>query len=311
MAQGPLVTVVLLNRNQRLATVRCLKSLQAVAYSNLKVVVVDNGSVDSSLHEFSSLLPGLTILSSQKNLGCSGGRNLALQYAMAHDTEYILFLDNDTEVVPDFLIHLLRTAESESKIGIVSSKIVNHQDRSLMWMAGGRLDQKCRATALYFGEPVTNVERTAYEVDWVPGCVLLVKRCVVEAIGYFDNAYFIYFEDIDWCWKATRNGYSIFVNPQSVVFHEPSQAFGGPTSRAKRYLMTRNRLLFSSRATKGWNKVSSVCTFVLEELTSIIKEILSNKSKLALARFHGLFHFIIRRFGNVPPLWDVKPTQKV
>jgi hypothetical protein len=97
---------------------------------------------------------------------------------------------------------------------------------------------------------------------------------------------------------------SYIVDRRSVVFHEASQAFGGGSSPAKRYFMTRNRLLFVSRFLKGWNRFSSILAMVLEELSSVVTDVSSNKFRLAVARFDGLCHFLMRRFGAVPNRWD-------
>src|SRR3990172_12355245 len=129
----PKVSIVILNWNGLQDTLACLESLKAVDYPSFEIILVDNGSTDGSPEKLASLVKGnpkVKLILSPKNLGFSGGCNVAIQRALDQGAEYVLLLNNDTHVNPRFLAPLVRAALSDQKIGIVGPKVYysNGQD---------------------------------------------------------------------------------------------------------------------------------------------------------------------------------------
>jgi GT2 family glycosyltransferase len=294
-----LVCIVLLNWNQCDDTLVCLESLAKISYCPTRVVVVDNGSTDDSVASIRRSYPGVEVIASSHNTGCAGGRNLGLAHARSLNSDLVLFLDNDTVVDPRFLSHLIDAAETNPGVGILSSKILLNSDPSVCWTAGGVVNANGTVDALHYYTPSLEVPDSAFYVDWVPGCVLLARREVYEAIGTFDDSYFIYFEDIDWCVRASRLGFRIMVVPQSIVYHKVSQSSGGDYSPLKLYYWARNRLLFMQKQTSGFRRLWMTASMLSADVADGIGDIiLLKKPGHAKARWTGTLHFLLHRSGS-------------
>jgi GT2 family glycosyltransferase len=241
----PHVVVIILNWNGLADTLECLESLACLDYPNHKVVVVDNGSVDGSVLVIRGRFPGVTIIENGENLGYAGGNNVGLRYALAQGAEYALLLNNDTVVDPAFLHILVDAAEADPTVGIVGPTIYYHERPGVIWSAGGAIDWQRGSTRMVglderdegqFGQ----VSRT---VDFVTGCAILVRRAVLEQAGLLDERFFAYYEESEWCVRASRAGFKIIHIPLAHIWHRISPA-AQADSPLVHYYMTRNRLLF-------------------------------------------------------------------
>lgn len=299
---APLVCIVLLNRNQREDTLMCLESLSKISYSPTRIVVVDNGSTDDSTASIRRSHPAVEVIALSHNTGCAGGRNAGLAHARSLNPDFVLFLDNDTVVDPRFLHHLVNAAEADPGIGILSSKIVLRSDPAVCWTAGGVVNADGTVDALHYYTPSSEVPDFTFDVDWVPGCVLLVHRGVYEALGEFESSYFFYFEDIDWCVRARRRGYRVVVVPRSVVYHKVSQSLGGDYSPERLYYWSRNRLFFMYRQTRGLRRLWTMATLIGEDIADGLGDIvLMKKPGHAKARWTGTLHFLLHQRGAYGP----------
>ena len=268
----PHVSIVILNWNQREDTLACLTSLQESTYGNYDVVLVDNGSTDGSQDAITAQFNDVTVLAQTSNLGCAEGRNVGARYALERQADYVLFLDNDTIVKPDFLNHLVVTGESDSTIGALGPEIRYHHERQRIWTAGARVDQRTGYTyPMRHGDTATSAEGGGiYDADFIAGCAILAKRAIFEALGFFDEDYFVYFEDTDWCVRASAAGYRIVVVPESIVWHKESQALGGASSPGKIYYMTRNQLLFVTKRFPKRRRLPMLTRILLNETRTIV-----------------------------------------
>ena len=137
MPELPLVYVIVLTCNGKDDTLECLKSLQQVTYSNVRLLLVDNASTDRTVEAVEERFPGVEVISNQSNLRFAGGNNIGIRYALDRGAEYVLLLNNDTVVDGDFLMQLVHAAEKERAIGMVGPKIYYYDDRRRIWFAGG------------------------------------------------------------------------------------------------------------------------------------------------------------------------------
>ncbi len=263
------VFLIILNWNGGRLTVNCLKSLKNIKTNGLKpeVVVIDNGSTDNSIEEIENFnlknknLPfELKILKNKKNLGYAEGNNVGIKYALKNGADYVCLLNNDTRVSPDFLIQLIKVAESEEKIGIVGGKIYFekgyefHKDRykkedlgKVIWYAGGIVDWR-NVYAQHRGvDEVDNGQYdSAEETEYINGCLMLVKRIVFEKVGFLDARYFLYFEENDFCQRAKKAGFKLIYTHKATIWHLNAGS-SGVGSDLHDYFLTRNRLLFGMK----------------------------------------------------------------
>jgi GT2 family glycosyltransferase len=199
---------------------------------------------------------GIELLCNGANLGFTGGNNTGIRHALAQGADFILLLNNDTIVAPDFLPPLLRRLEANPQIGVVTAKIFYMHDPTLLWAAGGELNLWLgRARNRGAGQRDAGQYDIAESVGYVTGCCLLARRAVFEQAGLLDDDYFTYFEDADWCLRARKVGWQCWYEPQSHIWHwagaankrGPRSAQTGSTSASLYYYVTRNNLWFLRR----------------------------------------------------------------
>ena len=254
------VFVVILNYKGHKDTFELLQSLKKINRKSidLNVVVVDNSPDDPiQLDETNYKDINLKTIYNSKNLGFSGGNNVGINYALDKGVDFVIILNNDTIVDPNFAQELIKTAEGEEQIGVAVPKIYFakgfefHKDRykenelgKVIWYAGGAIDWE---NVIGSHRGLDEVDKGQFDEDgetqMATGCCLLVKREVLEKVGLYDDRYFLYFEDADFSERVKKAGYKIFYNHKSIIWHKNAQSTGAGSS-LQTYFQTRNRLLF-------------------------------------------------------------------
>jgi len=228
------VSIIILNYNGKKHLETCLDSVFKSSYSNFEVILVDNCSNDDSV-DFIKEKYGdkfnLKIVVNSENLGFAEGNNVGAKHAK---NDLLVFLNNDTEVHPDWLKELVKTAVSNPSLGICLCRVVTEGLRQDLI---GNVDRYGRAVLMR----QENFKMNGGEVI-ASGPVFLIRRDTFNRIDGFDSRYFIYFEDIDLAWRAKLLGYKILLQQNSIVFHKVA----GTTKRyglsRRRYFLYRNTL---------------------------------------------------------------------
>ena len=229
------VSIVIPNYNGKHFLENCLKAVFAQTIENMEVIVVDNGSTDGS-QEYLDTYPGVRVLKLDKNYGFCGAVNAGIKAA---DSEYVILLNNDTEVEPDFANELLAAIQADDKIFSCSSKMVQYHDRTLMDDAG---DYYC-ALGWAFGRGKGGlVENYDAPVTIFASCAgaAIYRKKMLESLGYFDEKHFAYLEDIDVGYRARIYGYRNVYAPKAVVYHVGSGFSGSAHNSFKVKLSSRN-----------------------------------------------------------------------
>ena len=248
---GKLTFIIILNWNGWQDTTECVESCLKLTYSNSRILIVDNGSMDGSERELRQRFPELEILQTGSNLGYAGGNNVGIRHALARGAEYIWLLNNDTSVEPEALTSLVEAAETSSDVGIVGSLILHYQQPQTICFAGGYINWRDGSTRhLGIGEPDAGQYVLRRSVDYVSGCSMLLTRACIEKIGLLQKEYFLYYEETDWCARALRAGFKVFCQPASRVYHKESPSTGVIPPVVLYYLI-RNRLFFLARNGRG------------------------------------------------------------
>jgi GT2 family glycosyltransferase len=177
------------------------------------------------------------------NLGFAAGCNAGIAVAFSQGSQYVLLLNNDTEVEPRLLDELLSVCRSHP-VGVFVGPLICYYSRpGVVWSAGGAVDEATGACrSLHEGEAVSSNLHTQ-AVDYVSGCCLLAERRVIDEIGVLDERFYAYYEEVDWCARARRAGYQVWFHPGVTVWHKV-EPYARESSRLYTYLMTRNRLLY-------------------------------------------------------------------
>ncbi|MFC1878434.1 glycosyltransferase family 2 protein [Chloroflexota bacterium] len=238
------ITTIVVNWNLPDETARCLDSLQS-ARTPCRVLLVDNGSLDGSGFALKERFPKIEVLSLPQNVGFGRACNLAIQEALlAQDCRYIFLLNNDASVGKDTLAQLQQTAQAQPAAGILGPKIYQRHPADKIWYAGARRRQGVLA-AKTFGRG--QFDHGQFEhlqaVDYVFGAAMFIRRGVFERIGLFDERYFLYLEDLDFCLRAQQAGYKLLLVPQAHIWHTVSASTAGDLPR-RRYHQIRSTVLF-------------------------------------------------------------------
>ncbi len=250
------VAIVVVNYQCPLDTINCLQSIFSAAYKNFQIILVDNASKDNSIEiilehlhkmgidvytdqeEFCFKPKTVVFITNQTNLGFAGGANIGIKIALKNKVDYIWLLNPDTKIDKDALVELVKLAEKDEKVGIVGSKIYcyTHPQKVQFW--GERF--------VAYGEGVPDTKDFPKPVNFISGTSLLLKKELIEKIGFLEEDYFFYYDDNDIVIRAIKTGWEVWYNPYSKVYHK-----GGET--AGRWLKTpfsiyyavRNELLFN------------------------------------------------------------------
>lgn len=295
-AEQPLVHVIILTWNQKELTDACLASMRAVTYGNYRIVVVDNGSVDDSVDFLRAKYPEAIYLETGSNLGFSGGNNVGIKYALEDGAEWVYLLNNDTEVDPRFLDEVMTIAQTDSKIGIVGSTCFYFEPADIIWFAGAHADWLTGDMIdPRVGKTMPATLPVMEDVDETAGAGMLVRRAVIDQVGLLDPAFFIYFEETDWCQRTKRAGWRVVWAPLSKVWHKVSMTFG-ELSPEMTYLMTRNRWLFMRKNAPNFP------LFAMHYFARFTKRALafqrSGQAPLRRATFIAMFDAVRNNYGR-------------
>lgn len=222
------VTVVIPHLKNRPMLERCLGSLFATASPAPAILVIDNGASASDLSGLESSWPGVEVVRLPGNRGYAGGCNEGLRRATS---EYVVFLNDDARVDPDWLGPLLRAAGMDPGIGALQPKILSLKpDRNGRRMfdyagaAGGMLDRMGYPYCL--GRSFSGIEEdrgqydTPADIFWASGVALFARRETLLSLGGFEESFFMHMEEVDLCWRMRLQGLRVRSVPQSVVWHE-------------------------------------------------------------------------------------------
>lgn len=242
--------VILVNWNSYALTRDCILSLQQLPAEQLDILLVDNNSADGSGRQLEQTFPGIIYLQAPDNLGFTGGNNLAINYALQKEYTYVLLLNNDTTVAPNFLEILTHYLDEHPSVGAVQPLIYCEEPSRVIWNAGSYYLN-------LIGQPLVKKELpkekqtndAGIEVDWITGCAFLVRTDLLKKTGSLSDNMFMYFEDVDLSFRLRKLGYELHLVPAAEIWH-----VGGMSNKQKtkneegyvnpvvHYLNTRNRI---------------------------------------------------------------------
>lgn len=232
------LSIIILNYNTRELLRECLESVQKSNTCGFffETIVVDNASIDGSVEMVEEEFPWVKLIKSRKNLGFAGGCNLGLREARSR---YILFLNSDTEIVPEAFKKMINFMDRNPRVGVSTPKTM---------LFSGEMDPDCHrgfptpwASICYFlgleklfpkskffgqyhkfylnlGQP--------HEIDAGFGTFMFVRRKALDQVGNWDESYFFYGEDLDLCYRIKKAGWKIMFYPESLVTHHKGASSG-------------------------------------------------------------------------------------
>jgi N-acetylglucosaminyl-diphospho-decaprenol L-rhamnosyltransferase len=249
-------TVVVVNWNARDLTLACLRSLAEQTYS-AKIVCVDNNSEDGSADAIAAEFPEVALIRSGRNLGFAGGNNLALRTVT---TDWVVLLNNDAEVGPDFLTNLAAAADTAAPdVGALTARVLLAEPVDgvvLVNSTGNQVRTDGYGQDRGWLEPA-DAHHPGPDVFGFCGAAAALRTSALGEVGLFDEDFFLYYEDSDLSWRLRRAGWRVEYCGEAVAHHHHS-ASTVEGSRTFRFHNERNRLLLLTknatvkRAVYGW-----------------------------------------------------------
>ena len=214
-----LVSIIIVNYNGKKWLKNCLDSVFKQTYKNFEVIVVDNASTDGSIEFIEKNYPSVRLVKLKKNIGFAGGNNVGFKYAKGY---YIWLLNNDTVSDKNALSELVKAFKHVKNLGVVQSKLILMDDHSKLDGCGAFLTW---TGFLYHYGYLADVDdpkfNKPFSVYSVKGASMMTTRDVIKkAGGLFDDDYFAYFEETDFCHRVWLAGYECWYWPKSVVYHK-------------------------------------------------------------------------------------------
>ena len=315
----PSVEVIILNLNGTDDTVRCLTSLRHTRYGNFKVTLVDQHSSDGSAELVERDFNWVNLIRNSENNGFCKGNNQILRGSRA---KYCVLLNNDTEPDPHWLARLVEIAEHNPHVAALQPKILSMRDRQRFeyaGAAGGFIDiygyPLCRGRVFDQVEEDHGQYDDAREIFWSCGVAMLLRREVLEKIGYLDELMFSYAEETGLCWRMNVAGYKLRFVPQSVVYHLGSGTWKKKEYHFKKeYLTHRNHwiIIFKNYSPATWWRIVPVKALL--ELLALANFLFANPTKAAAivkANLWILFHpfFLLKQNREIARLRKVPDTE--
>jgi len=241
------VVAVVVHWQDPMDTLGCVESLRCE--SGVEVLVVDNGSHEPVGDLLARRAPEAVCLRSPENRGYAGGANLGIRAALTRGAGTVLLLNNDVRVLPGATVAARRVLDADPRVAVVGPKVLAREDPGRLWLAWGRVTWRQSLVALCGADapdgPAWSVEQ---DVDWVAGCTMWLRASALGDVGLFDETFFAYHEEVDWCTRARGLGRRVVYCPDAVVTHTGRGTAGGARSvRIRKYFGARNTILFARK----------------------------------------------------------------
>lgn len=293
----PLVSIVTVNYNNSKDTCELIESLNKITYPNIEIIVVDNASKEDNPINIKYKHPNIVFIQNPINYGFAAGNNFGIMKARG---KYVLLLNNDTIVEPNFIEPLIDKMESDETIGAVSPKLRYYYDPKIIQYAGYTPLNKYTLRNNAIGCREKDIGQ--YDEDritaYAHGAAMMVPMSLIKKIGMMSYTFFLYYEEADWCVRIKKAGYKIYYVHNSLVYHKESMSTG-KLSPMKIYYLNRNRIVFMRRNITGINFLIALLYQILIAIPkNAFSFLLKGKVKLFLAYYRAIGWNITNMFNK-------------
>lgn len=238
------ITIIILHYGIVKVTQKCIKSLLAHETYPFSLLVVNNTGEKLKKKQFTS--KKMTLINTKKNLGFAGGVNVGIAYALSKKADAVCLLNNDTIITKPFLQSLEKVIEGKN-VGIVGPSLHFIKNTTSLFDIGGKINNLFLRTSHKEVKKITDT--TPKIVEYISGCCMLIKKQIFTSVGFFDEKFFLYYEDADFCLRAKEKGYLTKIVPSVVINHSLSKSAGNMSELAIYHLL-RSAILFGNRYAK-------------------------------------------------------------
>jgi GT2 family glycosyltransferase len=294
------VVVTVLNYNGWKDATECVQSLLLNKYPNFKIVIVDNSSTDESFSELSKFVEdkNVELIQTNTNLGSVGGTNFGMQYALKIGANFVFTLSNDLVVSPDVIENLIDNMLSNSKIGVMSTKIMYYEKPDHIWSCGEAMNHWfARGANLVRSKKKPHNYNQLLDVDMLIGCAMFFRRELLEQIGMLDERYFYQNEEYEFFDRVRKAGWLVKVAMGTSILHKIGQTIG-KESYDRWYYGTRNRLLYIKENLPLVKRITSKILFYGTRPVKFFEWLLKGRLDLIKATFEGWWDYKRGRLGK-------------
>lgn len=279
-------------------TAECIRSLLAMTARKFEIIVVDNGSKDSSSKYLHNLFPDITILPQDHNLGFAAGCNVGMRFALEQGVEFVVPLNNDTVVDPGFLVELEQLAEQHQEAAMISPKIYFWDLPDRFWWAGGSFSL-WTGIAKHIGRKEKDAGQfdRDVELDWATGCAVLIRTDALRKTGLFDETFFGNAEDLDLSLRMRKSGYKICFAPRAKLWHKEGVDYRKNAGEyLRKFTGTRNLLFVMRKHARIIQWLTFLPNFVFRYVGFYVAlSIMRRDYRSAWAVLQGIYEFLTNR----------------
>lgn len=284
------LSIITVNYRQLELTIETLQSINRYSGSDgVEVIVVDNGANNERGASYKSVFDHVVYIYSRDNLGFAGGNNLGIKRAKG---DYLLFLNNDTEITAGFIETLCNELDLHPEIGLLSPLILYHGDKRRIQYAGYTPMNYHTGRNKGIGsmdEDVGQYDYVTTETAYCHGAAMICRRKDLERVGLMPEHFFLYYEELDWCEQFKRAGLKIGFTGKAKIYHKESMSVG-KESPLKTYFMVRNRWLFIRRNARWPSRLVFSCYYLTVAVpVLLVKHLLGGRWDLIAAALRGVW----------------------
>lgn len=250
------IFIVILHYGSVKTTQSCVQSILTKEKGYTKILIINNSKDVVTAEDFGTS-KDIIVIHNKKNLGFSGGVNVGIKYALKQNADAILLLNNDTTIKKPLLAVLTKDLQENPKVGVISPLLEFRKNKQTLYDYGGYINMLTGKTHHKNEEKLHSYNMQF--PHYVSGCCVLIRKEVFEKVGSFDERFFLYYEDVDYCLRVKKKGFLIALDPRVVLFHGLSKS-AGKTSRFIFYHQTKSALLFGGKYFK-WS-LNRICNIL-------------------------------------------------
>lgn len=282
------MSIVVINYNNDDNTLKCLDSIDKASNFNEKIFLIDNSKIPSLEKKLKPYRFQVEYLFQNKNIGFTKACNVGIRKSLKQKFEYTLLLNNDTELVNNNIIEACQVLKSTPQFGVLG--LVNYYSSfpKKIWQSG----LKKKKYFYGFKQVFLNLSSNITECDYVPGSSMLIKNDLFKTIDLFDENYFAYYEEIDFCKRVSNMQMKVGVLNSSIILHKVGAS---STSNIKWYLKTRNKLYFYNKFQNSL--LLKLINIPLILLIDLFRAFWSSPKDFNYCLL-GAYHFFIKKYGK-------------
>jgi len=291
----PKVAIIILNWNGWKDTIECLESVFRNTYPNYQVIVIDNGSEGNDADVLEEKYKNyIKVIRNKKNLGFCGGNNVGIKDAVKNGSDYVLLLNNDTTVEPNFLDELVKIALRDEKISIIGSVIADYYTKKIVF-TNSKIDRKLKAEVKL---DYLDSKKDYWVTERVCGASMMIKTEHISKYSLFlDENLFMYCDEMDLCLRARKKGLKVVMAGKSRIYHKENTLEKLLNSLATYYII-RNRILLAKKLLSFKNRIIFWMLFVPARAFRVLGWFLRDKRGLIKVTFAAFKDGILGREGK-------------